>query len=127
LTHVVLPLAERTVGKGAACWVLRAGVSLSTQHAARRTPSPTPWSRSVDSGSKRYVVLGSLLSIADLLHELVEMLGCVNEIDLVGIHNQQRRLVVPVKVVRVRLTELLQIRGRDCLFVGTPALFDALE
>ena len=77
-----------------------------------RSPSslPTVSSRSVDSGSKRYVVLGSLLSIANLLDELFEMLGRVHEIDLVRIHDQQRRLVVPVKVVRVRLAELLQIR-----------------
>src|SRR5687767_11857609 len=59
-----------------------------------RLSSTTSWSRSVDSGSKRYVVLSSLLSVSNLLHELVEMLGCVNEIDVGCIHHQQRRLVV---------------------------------
>src|ERR1051326_2149773 len=91
-------------------------------------PVPTtPWSRSVYSGSKRHVVLGSLLRISYLLDELVEMLRRVNEIDPVRIHHQQRRLFVPVKVMRVRLAELLQIRRRDRLFVGAPALLDALQ
>src|SRR5207237_3382918 len=87
---------------------------------------PTSSSRSVDSRSKRHVVLRSLLSVSNLLHELIEMLGRVHEIDVVRIHNQQRRLVVPVKVVRVRLAELLQILWRDRLFVTAPALLDAL-
>src|SRR5688572_5137996 len=77
--------------------------------AAATRLSYTP-SRSVDSGSKRYVVLSSLLSVANLLHELFEMLGRVHEIDLVRVDDQQRRLVVAVEVMRVRLTELLQIR-----------------
>src|SRR6185295_271122 len=84
-------------------------------------------SRSVDSGSKRYVVLRALLRISDLLDELIEMIGRVHEIDLVGIHHQQRRLIVPVKVVRVRLAELLQILGRDRLLVSAPALLDTPE
>src|SRR6266850_3051396 len=78
-------------------------------------------------GSKRYVVLRSLFRISDLLDELVEMLGCVHEVDLVGIHHQQRRLVVSVKVMRVRLAELLQILWRDRFFVSAPTLLDALE
>src|SRR2546423_6277174 len=78
-------------------------------------------------GSKRYVILRSLFGISNLLDELIEMLGCVHEVDLVGIHNQQRRLVVPVKVMRVRLAELLQILWRDRFFVSPPALLDAPE
>src|SRR5713226_1296853 len=71
-------------------------------------------SRSVDSRSKRHVVLRSLLSVSNLLHELIEMLGRVHEIDVVRIHNQQRRLVVPVKVVNTN----------DIDFVNTPEHFD---
>src|SRR5260370_40279706 len=50
-----------------------------------------------------------------------------HEVDLVRIYNQQWRFVVPVKVVRIRLAELLQILRRDRFFVGSPALFNALE
>src|SRR6266516_6270036 len=71
--------------------------------------STTSWSRSVYSGSKRHVVLRSLLRISNLLDELIEMRRRVHEVDLIGIDDQQRRLVVPVEVVRVRLAELLQI------------------
>src|SRR5205085_4911797 len=106
--HLILPGAERT-GKvlRAGCCVLGFDSACSTQHSAHL---PTPWSRSVYSGSKRHVVLGSLLCISYLLDELFEMLGRVNEIDPVRIHHQERRLFIPVKVVRVRLAELLQIR-----------------
>src|SRR5580765_1240461 len=84
-------------------------------------------SRSVDSGSKRYVVLRSFFRTSDLLDELIEVLGVVHEVDLVGIDDQQRRFVVPVKVVRIRLAELLQILWRDRLLVRSSALLDALE
>src|SRR3954471_14258705 len=84
-------------------------------------------SRSVYSGSKRHVVLRSLLSVSNLLDELVEMLGRIHEIDVGRIHDQKRRLVVTVKVVRVRLAELLQILWRYRLFVSASALFDALQ
>src|SRR5258706_6387269 len=86
-----------------------------------------PPSRSVYSGSKRYVVLRSLLRIGDLLDELIEMLGRVDEIDLVRVHNQQWRLVVPVKVVRVRLAELFKIIRRDRLLVRPSALLHAFD
>src|SRR5258706_378048 len=86
-----------------------------------------PPSRSVDSGSKRYVVLRSLLRIANLLDELIEMLGRVDEIDLVRVHHQQWRLVVPVKVVRVRFADLFQVLLRDRLLVRLPALLHAFE
>src|ERR1051325_11734602 len=56
-------------------------------------------SRSVDSGSKRNVVLRTLLRVSNLLHELIEMLRRVHEVDLVRVHHQQRRLVVPVKAL----------------------------
>src|SRR5258706_6691617 len=84
-------------------------------------------SRSVDSGSKRYVVLRSFFRTADLLDELIEVLGFVHEVDLVGIDDQQRRFVVPVKVVRIRLAELQQILWRDRLLVRSSALLDALQ
>src|SRR5947207_4329091 len=84
-------------------------------------------SRSVYSGSKRHVVLRSFLSVSNLLDELIEMLGRIHEIDVGRIHNQQRRLVVPVKVVRVRLAKLLQILWRNRLLVFTSALFNALQ
>ena len=77
------------------------------------------------SGSKRYVVLRALLRISNLLDELIEMPWRVYEVDLVRIHNQQWRFVVPVKVVRIRLAELLQILRRDRFFVGSPALLNA--
>src|SRR6266852_8453095 len=82
-------------------------------------------SRSVDSGSKRYVVLRSLLRISNLLHELIEMRRGVHEVDVVRVHHQQWRFLVPVKVVRIRLAEFLQILWRDRFLVGSPALLDA--
>src|SRR2546421_12898333 len=93
-----------------------------THHSSPITTLP---SRSADSGSKRYVVLRAFLRIPNLLHELIEMRWCVHEIDLVRIHNQQWRFVVPVKVVRIRLAELLQILWRDRFFVSPPTLLNA--
>src|SRR5262249_56097465 len=77
------------------------------------------------SGSKRYVVLRSLLCISNLPNQLIEMHRLLHEVDLVCIYNQQWRFVVPVEVVRIRLAELLQILRRDRFFVGSPALFNA--
>src|ERR1700680_2622134 len=82
-------------------------------------------SRSFYSGSKRYVVLRALLRVSNLLNELIEMRRRVHEVDVVRVHHQQWRLLVPVKVVGVRLTELLQILGRDRLLVSPPAPLDA--
>src|SRR5258708_37849239 len=90
-------------------------------------PLDLPPSRSVNSGSKRYVVLRSLLRVSNQLDELIEMLGRVDEIDLVRIHDQQWRLVVPVKVMRVRLAELFQIIRRDRLLVSPSALLHAFH
>src|SRR5438445_9554722 len=82
-------------------------------------------SRSVYSGSKRYVILRALLRVSNLLDELIEMRRGVHEVDVVRVHHQQWRLLVPVKVVRVRLAELLQILWRDLLLVSPPAPLDA--
>src|SRR5205814_9008992 len=88
--------------------------------------SSTP-SRSVDSGSKRYVVLRTLLRVSNLLDQLIEMLGRVYEVHLVRVDDQQWRLVVPVKVVRVRVAELLEVILRDRLLVRPSALLHAFE
>src|ERR1043166_5801596 len=86
-----------------------------------------PPSRSVYSGSKRYVVLRAFFRASNLLDELIEVLRGIHEIDFVRVHDQQWRLVVPVKVMRVRLAELLQILWRDRFLVCPPALLDALQ
>src|SRR5205085_12394039 len=124
----VIVSSSRTEEDDGSC-VLSAASCVLFQDAGRRTQDTGLRSFPSQSllGSKRYVILRSLFRISNLLDELIEMLGCVHEVDLVGIHHQQRRLVVPVKVVRVRLAELLQILWRDRFFVSPPALLDALE
>src|SRR5260221_11893575 len=94
--------AERARNDAAELDARRTNLQRSSRHRGTATIS----SRSVNSGSKRYVVLRSFFRISNLLDELIEMLGLVNKVDLGGIHHEKRGVVVPVEVVRVRLAEL---------------------
>src|SRR5207253_9132954 len=113
----------------ASSWAEEGGVPAAFRppSAGSSPPLHDPVSVRLTSGSKRYVVLRALLRISNLLDELIVMPWRVYEIVLVRIHNQQWRFVVPVKVVRIRLAELLQILRRDRFFVGSPAPFNALQ
>src|SRR5258706_3972038 len=61
------------------------------------------------------VVLDALPDALDLGDEVVAVGGAVDEVDLVGVDDEKRRLLVVVEVIVVRLDQLREVLGRHSL------------
>src|ERR1700693_4975354 len=73
------------------------------------------------------VVLNALLRLLHLRDEVVEIGGPVDEVDLVGVHDEEGRLFVMVEVIVVGLDQLRDVFGRDSLLDRPRGFLDPLH
>src|ERR1700693_1415158 len=73
------------------------------------------------------VVLNALLRLLLLRDEGVEIGGPVDEVDLVGVHDEEGRLFVMVEVIVVGLDQLRDVFGRDSLLDRPRGFLDPLH
>jgi hypothetical protein len=73
--------------------------------------------------SQRYVVVYPAPYGLYLLNEILQVQGVIYKVDLRGINDKQRRIIIIEKILIIRLDQRLEILGRDrALVLNVPLI-----